>query len=216
MSEEYLKKLKALVKETPKDISFSSIIKILFDKEVLPFNNDEAINQELLEKLCEAAIETCREVAKAGGITKERANEAGNKLETFVEKSLKKVGFNDACSPLSAAGKKQSQGYPDLEFSHQGRTVYLEVKSFEKGKDKDSFRTFYFSPSETFKVTKNAIHLLMAFETSKINGCRYLGKWKIIPLDKLTVNIKYEFQTSNKGLYKAEAIIIENKFNYEG
>ncbi len=215
MPKEFLRKLKALVNETPKDIPFSSIIKILFNKDVLNFNNNEADNQELLGKLSEVANDVCNAVTEAGGISKSRPNEAGNKLEKFVEESLKTVGFSDACSPLGATGKKQTQGYPDLEFTHRDRTIYLEIKSYEKGKENDSFRTFYFSPSETFKVTKDAIHLLLAFETTNINGSRFLGKWKIISLDKLTVNIKYEFQTSNKGLYKIESIMLENKFDFE-
>lgn len=215
MSEEFLKKLRNLVRETPKNISFPLVIETLFSKKVLQFNNEEPINQELLNKLSTAATEVCEQVAKAGGIKKERANEAGNNLESFVESALKSVGFAGVCSPMGATGKKQVNGYPDLEFTHQGRAIYVEVKTYGKGKEKDSLRTFYFSPSETFKVTKDAFHILTAFETTNIKGCRYISGWKITPLDKITVNIKYEFHTNNRELYKTEATVIENNFDYE-
>lgn len=114
------------------------------------------------------------------------------------------------------AVKANSAGYPDREFTDNKRVVYLEVKSFAKtDKPKSTLRSFYLSPSDDFKVNKDALHLLIAFEVIKEKDSYFVSGWKIVTVDKLLVDVKYEFNSDNKRLYEEHAILIENTFDYK-
>lgn len=137
-------------------------------------------------------------------------------MEPFIEDSLKKVGYKDTGSPKGKSGKGKSAGYPDREFTDNGRTVYLEVKSFAKTtKPKSTLRSFYLSPSDDFKVNKDALHLLIAFEVIKDKDSYFVSGWRIVTVDRLLVDVKYEFNSDNKRLYDEGAILTENKFDYK-
>lgn len=81
-------------------------------------------------------------------------------------------------------------------------------------KTKDQiFRTFYFSPSEDAKITKDAFLLLMSFEldTAERKGKRTFIPvyWKIFSTDSLIGQIKHEFNSTNKQMYTDEALLAE-------
>ncbi|HOT43096.1 MAG TPA: hypothetical protein PLA00_10540, partial [Syntrophorhabdaceae bacterium] len=71
-------------------------------------------------------------------------------------------------------------------------------------------RSFYFSPSDEFKVIYDALHLLMSFEIyvdgesgrNHIYKCRH---YKILSLESLSLDVKYEFNSDNKRMYSGEA-----------
>ena len=73
-------------------------------------------------------------------------------------------------------------------------------------------RTFYYSPSATSKVTRDALHLLLAFEMEAVtrDGGLVLvpGHWKLITLQNLEVDLKFEFNQSNRGLYGNRAAVL--------
>jgi hypothetical protein len=77
----------------------------------------------------------------------------------------------------------------------------------------ESFRTFYFSPSDDPKITKDAFHLLMSFEldTAERKGEKAFIpiSWQIYTLDKLLIQVKHEFNASNKDLYTKEALLAQ-------
>lgn len=68
-------------------------------------------------------------------------------------------------------------------------------------------RSFYLSPSEDFKVTMDARHLLMAFgvEREPLEGTRdslyRTISFKLVALAGLKCDVKYEFNSDNKRLY---------------
>jgi hypothetical protein len=129
--------------------------------------------------------------------------------------SLKEVGLK-ADRPISKSGKKKIAGYPDIQIEDGfGRIIYLDCKTYNTFTKNQTFRTFYFSPSEDPKITKDAFHLLMSFEltTAERKGKKAFVPitWQIYTLDKLLVQIKHEFNASNKELYTKEALIAEGR-----
>ncbi|MBF8266145.1 MAG: Type II site-specific deoxyribonuclease [Dehalococcoidia bacterium] len=77
-------------------------------------------------------------------------------------------------------------------------------------------RSFYLSPSEEFKITKDAHHIVVSFEAfvAGNKGGKYIFKcrsWKIISLEKLLVDVKYEFNSDNKRLYSPDLILAEGE-----
>lgn len=217
--EQYIKEIENVIRQMLKpikNIPFKLVIKSMTGFEVLAFDKNKKEDTNLLKKINEAAEIAAKEVANTGGIKRPRPNEVGNDLEPFIEDSLKKVGYKDAGSPKGKSGKGKSAGYPDREFTDNNRTVYLEVKSFAKtDKPKSTLRSFYLSPSDNFKVNKDALHLLIAFEVIKNKDSYFVSGWKIVTVDKLLVDVKYEFNSDNKRLYEENAILIEKNFDYE-
>lgn len=215
--EEYIKQLEQTISkflEPMKGIPFSVAIKALTGCDVLAFDSSLNENKKLLEQLSKAA-QFAGKKAYQKGIFTDRPNEAGNRIEPFVVEALRSVGLK-ADKPVSKSGKKKVAGYPDIQIEDQnGRIVYLDCKTYNTKTKDQSFRTFYFSPSEDPKITRDAFHLLMSFEleTEEREGKTVFVpiSWQIYTLDKLLVQIKHEFNASNKDLYKEEALLAQGR-----
>lgn len=170
---------------------------------------------QALKKLTEAASIAGKELNKIG-IEKSRPNEGGNAIELFVKNALNKIGCN-ADSPSTSSGKKKAAGYPDLEFKDEfGRTNYLECKTFNIKNIATTQRSFYLSPSNDFKVTKDAHHFVISFELyvagRKGGDNIYKSRgWKILSVEKLEVDVKYEFNSDNARMYTEKLILAEGK-----
>lgn len=213
--ENYIKQLESIISEFLKplrNIPFPIAIKALTGFKALTFEIEE--NKELLDLLTKAS-HLGGQKAFQEGIFTVRPNEAGNQIEPFIMEALREVGLN-ADKPLSKSGKKKVAGYPDIEVRDKdGRTIYIDCKTYNTKTKDQTFRTFYFSPSEDSKITSDAFHLLISFE---LNLAERNGKqafipisWQIYTLDKLKVQVKHEFNASNKDLYRKEALLAEGK-----
>ncbi|MCK4385356.1 MAG: hypothetical protein KAW52_03745, partial [candidate division Zixibacteria bacterium] len=104
----------------------------------------------------------------------------------------------------------------DIQIEDEnGRIVYLDCKTYNTLTKDQSFRTFYFSPSKDPKITKDAFHLLLSFELEKAERQQKQAfipvSWQIYTLDKLLVQVKHEFNASNKDLYKEEFLLAQGK-----
>lgn len=215
--EEYIKQLEAIISkflEPLRGIPYQIAIKVLTGCEVLPFDLSDKRNQELLELLKKAAKIAGEQAYKQGIITK-RPNEAGNKMEPFVILALKQVGLK-ADRPHTKSGKKKVSGYPDIEITDKfGRTVYLDCKTYNVATKHQSFRTFYLSPSEDPKITKDAFHMLLSFELTEEERQGQEAfvpvSWQLYTLENLEVQVKHEFNASNKDLYKREFLLAEGR-----
>lgn len=212
---DYVKQLEEVISkflEPLKGIPFPIAIKALTGFEVISFDPAQAQNETLLEKLARAAQIGGRRAFEQGIFTA-RPNEAGNRIEAFVLDALKEMGLK-AGKPISKSGKKKAAGYPDIQIEDEyGRTAYLDCKTYNTRTKGQTFRTFYFSPSKDPKITKDAFHLLMSFEldVGERQGKRAFIPitWQIYTLDKLLIQVKHEFNASNKDLYKKEALLAE-------
>jgi hypothetical protein len=213
--ENYIKQLESTISEFLKplrNIPFPIAIKALTGFKVLTFEVEK--NKELLDLLIKAS-RLGGEKAFQEGIFTARPNEAGNRIEPFIIEALREVGL-DADKPISKSGKRKVAGYPDIEIRDKDeRTIYIDCKTYNTKTKDQTFRTFYFSPSEDPKITKDAFHLLISFE---LDLAKRKGKqafvpisWQIYTLDRLKVQVKREFNASNKDLYRKEALLAEGE-----
>ena len=209
--EDFLRTLK------PKnDIPFSTVIKIICGKEVLSITNS-AEDTQLLTDLKTAVIDAGKNASKQGIFTA-RPNEAGNKMEPFLRCALNKIGLT-ADTPKNAQGNKQTVGYPDIYLVDRARRHnYIEVKTNEYSIDViqvGGLRAFYMSPPKPnkSKIIYNARHIVVGFGLEKTNRdgktCFIPRNWKIVSIHDMKVNLKYEFNTDSKGMYRKDAILGE-------
>jgi hypothetical protein len=215
--EEYIRQLEQVISkflEPLKGIPFPLAIKALTGFKVLAFEPSVEQNKKLLEQLSKAA-QLGGKKAFEEGIFTARPNEAGNHIEPFVVDALKDAGLK-ADKPIAKSGKRKAAGYPDIQIEDElGRTIYLDCKTYNTLTKGQTFRTFYFSPSKDPKITKDAFHLLMSFEldTAEREGRIAFTpiSWQIYTLDKLLIQVKHEFNASNKDLYTKEALLAKGR-----
>ncbi len=198
-----------------KGLPLGIVIEGLSGYKAIPFNNRSSRDRKVLSVLIRCADDVLKEVNKKG-ILRPRPNEVGNDIEPFVKKALNSLGYQ-ADTPMAINGKKKATGYPDIEFIDEfGRSNYLECKTFNIDNINTTQRSFYLSPSDDFKITKDAHHFGISFEiyVQKSIGNNHLYKvksWKILDLSKLELDVKHEFNADNKRLYDKKIIIAENK-----
>lgn len=220
---EYIEKLENVIKQmiAPiKNIPLKLVVEAISGKKVIPFDISDKKHKTLLKKLAEAAKLSCQNIKNDGGIISGRVNEVGNKVELPIKDALRQVGFKDADVPLNKKGVKQSTGYPDLGFSFGDSYVYVECKTFNKKTVGTTQRSFYLSPTEGFKVTKDAIHIVISLEIEREKyitvkgqsfGVYLANAWKVVQIENIDVDVKREFNSDNKRMYAEENILAEGK-----
>lgn len=216
-NQEYIRQLEQVIGkflEPLEGIPFPLAIKALTGFKVLTFEPSVEQNKKLLEQLSKAAQFGGRKAFEEGIFTA-RPNEAGNHIEPFVVDALKDAGLK-ADKPIAKSGKRKAAGYPDIQIEDEwNRTIYLDCKTYNTLTKDQTFRTFYFSPSKDPKITNEAFHLLMSFEldTAEREGRRVFIpiSWQIYTLDKLLIQVKHEFNASNKDLYTKEALLAQGR-----
>lgn len=207
---EYIKRLENALKQmlTPlKDIPFNLVIESLTGHKVIPFDFANGEDKKILELLRSAAIVAGKEINKEG-IESKRANEVGNYIEAFVKKEMEMLKLSPG-TPAGATGKKKASGYPDIIFSYNGKPYYLECKTYNLENISTTQRSFYFSPSEDFKVVYDTHHFILSYEmvVEARGGDKNVYKtksYKILSLGSLSVDVKYEFNSDNRRLYSGK------------
>jgi hypothetical protein len=104
-----------------------------------------------------------------------------------------------------------------LRRLYKNRATYLECKIFAQGSADTTMRSFYLSPSESFKVSVDARHLLLAFgmQASPTAGAgsrdsKYIPlSYKLIDLHDLLCDVKYEFNSDNRRLYAPSMMLLQ-------
>jgi uncharacterized protein (UPF0128 family) len=216
MSDEYTKKLEDVIKQMLKPIRgipLNLVIESVSGSKIIPYDKKDKHDRKVLENLSNMAKIAGNDI-NSEGIIRTRANEVGNDIEAFVKKALEKIGYK--CEiPSAKSGKRKLMGYPDIQFTDEfGRTNYLECKTFNIENISTTQRSFYLSPSEDFKITQDAHHFVISFEiiTNGIQENKNIYKcqsWKILSIENLDVDVKYEFNSDNKRLYAKELILAE-------
>lgn len=203
----YTERLEKIIKQmlTPlKDIPFNLVIESMTDKKVISFDFKDADHQRVLDLLKRGALKAGLAINRTG-ILRPRPNEVGNDIEAYVKSALNSLGFN-ADTPTGPKGRKKSTGYPDILFWFDKNPYYLECKTYNIEIMDTTFRSFYFSPSEEFKVIHDAPHFILSFEVyvageqgpKHIYKCRH---YKILSIESLSLDVKYEFNSDNKRMY---------------
>jgi len=178
----------------PETVPMPELIRVLSGYEVFDWQDE---NEEWLQRVGQGVLdEANKEPIKA-----RRINEVGNQVENLVLKVIEDMG-GSANRPKAASGKIKAAGYPDLWVEGPGFGAYLELKTFSAHTKASSQRTFYVSPSDDFKVTRDAYHLLLGFSTRKVAEDEYvLEDFYWVDLYHLNCRVKIEFNASNKDLY---------------
>lgn len=186
-------------------INFPELIKTLSGHAVIQFDKNEKKDQELLNIL-EITSKLSIKLMKEKPIIRERANEAGNDAEAYVEDAIEQCGLKNI--PFA-----KKVGYPDIHFMDKSnRHNYLEIKTYNFMQEgKNSMRTFYLSPAKNFKIQYDGHHFLIAFamKSEPENGLLKFEpqKFKIITLDKLVCKLKSEYNAGNQDLYNKDTML---------
>lgn len=206
-NKDYTKRLEDIIKhmlQPLKDIPFNLVIEAMTGKKVISFDFKNSGHQKILDSLKLAALNAGKEINKTG-ILRSRPNEVGNDIEPYVKNSLNSLGLN-ADIPTVPKGQKKSTGYPDILFWFNKKPNYLECKTYNVENIETTQRSFYFSPSEEFKVIYDAPHFILSFEIyvagekghNHIYKCKH---YKILSIESLSLDVKYEFNSDNKRMY---------------
>lgn len=208
---DYVSRLENVIKQmlAPlKEIPFNLVIESMTGKKVISFDFKNSEHKELLSFLKQTALQAGKAINKTG-ILRPRPNEVGNDIEPFVKKALNSLNLN-ADVPTGPSGGKKATGYPDILFWFNKKPYYLECKTYNAENIATTQRSFYFSPSYEFKVIYDAPHFLISFEIYVVgeSGRNHIYKckhYKILSLESLSLDVKYEFNSDNKRMYSGEA-----------
>jgi len=92
-----------------------------------------------------------------------RPNEVGNYIEAYVKDAMQQYDLNPDV-PAGITGKKKATGYPDIIFFFKDKPYYLECKTYNLENISTTQRSFYFSPSDDFKVIHDTHHFILSYE----------------------------------------------------
>jgi hypothetical protein len=200
-------------------VPFSEVIFDTTGKKVLPFDANNAVDQRIAKAISAACDETIkRSNAPDSAIQNiDRINEVSAHFENSLRELLNNIPGLRCDFPVTVEGKLQRSGYPDLRISDldSKRVFYLDPKLFAAGSRDSTFRAFYFEPKKsTNKVREDAVHFVVGFEHAPResglgtpNARWKFTRWDLVDLSRFTVNLKAEFQGSNREMYRPEAIV---------
>lgn len=206
-NDSYIQRLEGVIKQmlTPlRDIPLNLVIESMTGEKVLPFDAKSSEHREILIRLKETALLAGKDINRQG-ILRSRPNEVGNDIEPFVRNAMNSLNLN-ADIPKGPGGKKKATGYPDIIFWYRDKPYYLECKTYNINNVDTTQRSFYFSPSDEFKIVHDAPHLMLSFEIYEAGdqGRYHIYKcenYKILSLESLSLDVKYEFNSDNKRMY---------------
>lgn len=200
-------------------VPFSEVILDATGKRVLPFDANNTVDQRVAKAISAACNETVNRLnAPRSAIQKvDRINEVSSHFEDTLRELLDAAPGLRCDFPLTAEGKVQRSGYPDLRIVdlESKRVFYLDPKLYAVGSRDSSFRAFYFEPRKsTNKVRDDAVHFVVGFEhlpreagSGSPNAIWKFTQWDLVDLSRFTVKLKAEFQGSNRDMYRPEAIV---------
>ena len=203
--------------ERLKDVRFAEVAEAVSGYKVLPVNTTNAVDVAMLTHLQASLDAALIELARLDNpIHKEsRVNEVSRHVEDFLLSRLNVAEGYECTIPINATGRVQHSGYPDLRLVHTAseRVFYIDPKVYKLGSETSSFRSFYFEPKlKTNKILDDASHLIVGIAHSgKVGGRWQLDTWNVVDLISLRVRLKAEFQSSNRELYKDEAVLGESQ-----
>ena len=194
--------MRVRMRSVPLDV----VVEALTGHKVLPFNPDNPNHAEVLKRVKAAAASVAAKIKAEGGISSKRVNEVGNTIEQYVRDALTAQGMPATVPTGEKSGKARATGYPDVAFTFNDEHFYLDCKTHDEKNANSTMRTFYLSPSDDPKISCDAVHLILSFQTSRKDGSDIyqLVRYKIVSLEKLSVDLKYEFNSDNRRMYSGK------------
>lgn len=166
---------------------------------VIPFDATDELDKDLMRTLNNTLSKFLKTLTSTRSrLRGNRVNEVGRRIEELLVNELNK-------QPLSVK-KLGSSGYPDIEISHRGRIIYLEMKTSSLDEN-SSFRYFYYTNGK--KIKCNAKHLLLDIIVSE--ECPHywkIEKWALSDLSMLKLRLKCEFNASKSDLLDKQARLL--------
>ena len=199
-------------------VPFSELIFDTTGRKVLSFEANNAVDQRVAKAISAACDETMKRLNAPDSAIQniDRINEVSSHFEDSLRELLSTTPGLKCDFPLTAEGKVQRSGYPDLRITDlESKCVfYLDPKLYAAGSRDSSFRTFYFEPKKsTNKVRDDAVHFVVGFEHEirEKTGVWKFTRWDLVDLSRFTVKLKAEFQGSNRDMYRPEAIVASSE-----
>jgi hypothetical protein len=193
-----------------KGIPFSEVLAATTGKNILPVDPEAVWLKRLaavLDRTLAAMNDPTHPIHSVG-----RINEASRFIEDQLMAECNKEPGWSCGIPRTSAGEEQRSGYPDLRLVLEDQSVvYLDPKLFARGSKTSTLRTFYYEPkSATSKVQDDARHLLVGVQHNGGEGGQIrFEEWDLVDVSKIKVQLKAEFQASNKDLYRRDTILLK-------
>jgi hypothetical protein len=198
-------------------VPFSEVIFDTTGRKVIRFDAKNAVDQRVAKAISAACDATMKRLNAPGSAIQniDRINEVSSHVEDALRELLNATPDLRCDFSLTAEGKVQRSGYPDLRIvdMESKRVFYLDPKLYAGGSRDSSFRTFYFEPKKaTNKVLDDAVHFIVGFEHEprEDRSAKTMWKftrWDLVDLSQFRVKLKAEFQGSNRDMYRPEAIV---------
>jgi hypothetical protein len=199
-------------------VAFSEVIFDTTGKKVISFDANNPVDQRIAKAIAAACDETMKRLNAPGSAIQNvgRINEVSSHFEDSLRELLNATSGLSCDFPLTAEGKAQRSGYPDLRIVdlESKRVFYLDPKLYAAGSRDSSFRTFYFEPKRTTnKVHDDAVHFIVGFQHEPRDGSSSpssmwkFTRWDLVDLSPFEVKLKAEFQGSNRDMYRTETIV---------
>ena len=196
--------------------SFARVIEGATGKAVTPFDALEPAATVILEAIRNAADHALQ--VHSGENSPLRNLRRINEGSRFFEDTLReRIDDHPAlfCTiPLTSEGREQRAGYPDLRIEHvdSGTVAYLDPKLYEEESRGSTLRSFYYKlGAKPSKVTEDAHHLLLGFAHDGVDGSWNFTRWELLDLTTLKIELKAEFQASNRDLYGDESHLASSR-----
>jgi hypothetical protein len=199
-------------------VPFSEVIFDTTGKKVFRFDANNPVDQRVAKAVGAACDETIKRLNAPNSAIQnvDRINEVSSHFEDNLRELLNATPGLRCDFPLTAEGKLQRSGYPDLRIVdlESKRVFYVDPKLYVAGSRDSSFRTFYFEPKKaTNKVRDDAVHFIVGFqhepraESSSSRSIWKFTRWDLVDLSHFEVKLKAEFQGSNRDMYRPEATV---------
>jgi len=194
-------------------ISFSTVVEATTGHKILPVDPSREADREILSRIGTALNTVLQHLNATNSPAQQerRINEVSSHFEDELKTVLNGTAGFSCDFPRTAAGNIQRAGYPDLRLVYRksGRVIYVDPKLYARGSRASSFRTFYYEPKvETSKIRDDAHHLIVGIEhDGRAGGFWRFLNWELVDVSGLRVQLKAEFQGSNRDLYRPELIV---------
>jgi hypothetical protein len=193
-------------------LTLAEVVEATSGKKVLPFSvEDDPVAKRILGAVKQALTATLEQANAANSEARQqsRINEVSKFFEDRLREQLHRTPGFSCDWPKTSDGKTQRSGYPDLRLVHlpSGRVTYLDPKVYAEDSEDSSFRTFYFEPAAgTGKITEDAHHLILGIAHDGKTGEWKFTQWKVVDVAGLSLQLKAEFNASNRELYTPAAV----------
>lgn len=191
-------------------VSFSRVVEITTGHKVRPMDAQQhrplvVALSGVFDATMRALNEPSHPIHRAG-----RVNEASRFLEDEILRQINLLPGWSCSVPHTKQGREQRTGYPDLRVqTDRGVVFFLDPKLYREESRASTLRTFYYEPRElTGKIHEDAMHLLVGFAHTGSDARKlHLKGWELIDLSRLTVQLKAEFQASNRDVYQPDLVV---------